>query len=150
MIGGLVRRNKAKNSGLVPFHSRTLVLGMPGTEESSSSPPPESDAGSDQEYRRAFQPEEHLAKDLAVARALAFTDRALQEHQLKIEGVEHCTAEDGALFVDGMSAMVLACTNTCDRYIVTVKIPLHVGSATGVTGRYNTGGFRSTPHTEHS
>ena len=115
MIGGLVRRNKAKNSGLVPFHSRNLVLGMPGTDDSPSSPAPGSE--SDEEDRQAvdFQPAEQLAKEMTVARALVFKDRALQEHHIKIEGAEHCMAEEGNVFVDGTSAMAMVTKESRDK-----------------------------------
>ena len=117
-----MRRNKAKNSGLVPFHSRTLVLGMPGTEESSSSPPPGSDDESDQEDRSFSQPADQLAKELTVARALVFRDRALQEHHIKIEGAEHCMAEEGNVFVDGTSAMAMVTKESRDKEYEASKV----------------------------
>ena len=64
MIGGLLRRNKAKNSGLVPLHSRNLVLGMPGTDESSSERHAASEDEHDQEMADAFRPHD----DCTVAR----------------------------------------------------------------------------------
>ena len=61
---------------------------------------------------------------------------ACQESLLQVSRIRACS---------GYVVASCRCTNTCDRYNVTVKLPLHVGSTTAVTGRYNTDGFRSPP-----
>ena len=81
MIGGLLRRNKAKNSGLVPLHSRNLVLGMPGTDESPSERPTWSDDEIDHEMQDAFRPHDDIVQELTVNRAVAFVARALQSRK---------------------------------------------------------------------
>ena len=57
---------------------------------------------------------------------------ACQESLLQVSRIRACS---------GHVVASCRCTITCDRYNVTVKMPLHIGSVTGVTGRYNAGGF---------
>jgi hypothetical protein len=88
---------------------------MPGSEGSLSDGGSLVDGQNDEEVRGAFQPFEHIVKDLTVARALAFVARASQEHQLKIEGVEDYMAEDETVFVDGTSVMAMGTEDMKER-----------------------------------